>query len=126
VKLILEKWNKFLDEGKDVFYVNINNLLPTEELGHGKGHECPSRECNDLIQKKIDMITSGELKPLEVCNQKPVNTYRIQDKETTPKSGINEPFYFVLNGHHRLEAAKILGLDKVPVYLTKTEKEIAK
>ena len=38
-----------------------------------------------------------------------------------PKSGVGEPFYHVLNGHHRLEAAKKLGLKKVPVYLTSKE-----
>ena len=33
-------------------------------------------------------------------------------------SDIEEPFYHVLNGHHRLEAAKLLGVKELPVFLT--------
>jgi hypothetical protein len=121
MRLLLESWQNFLAEQKTVFYVDINSLLPTEELGHGKDHHCPGEECDALVQKKMHMISSGVFKPLEVCNQKPVNTYRIQDQDLAPKSGMREPFYYVLNGHHRLEAAKILGIQKIPVYLTNEE-----
>ena len=119
MKLLLERWNKYLNEG--VFYVNISKLLPAEELGHGKDHDCPSKTCDDIIQQKMNLISAGNLEPLEVCNQKPVNPYRTQGQEMAPKTGITEPFYFVLNGHHRLEAAKKLGIKKVPVYLTAEE-----
>ena len=119
MKLLLENWREYLNE--NVFYVKIEKILPTEELGHGKDHTCPSEECEKLINKKIKSIKSGELKPIEVCRQKPVNTYRVQDQELADKSGMAEPFYYVLNGHHRLEAAKRLGLDKMPVFLTPKE-----
>ena len=119
MKHLLENWKKYLNE--DVFYVNINKLLPAEELGHGKDHDCPSQVCDDVIQQKMDLIKAGRLEPLEVCNQKPVNPYRLQGEEAAPKTGIPEPFYFVLNGHHRLEAAKRLGLEKMPVFLTAEE-----
>jgi len=123
MKLILENWREYLNE--NVFYVNINKLLPAEELGHGKDHDCPSKTCDDIIQQKMDLINAGELEPLEVCNQKPVNPYRLQGEKTAEKTGESEPFYFVLNGHHRLEAAKKLGIEKVPVYLTPEENDEA-
>ena len=119
MKLLLESWRQYLNE--DIFYVNINKLLPAEELGHGKEHNCPSKACDDIIRQKMDLIKAGNIEPLEVCNQKPVNPYRLQGKDSAPKTGISEPFYFVLNGHHRLEAAKRLGLNKIPVYLTPEE-----
>jgi hypothetical protein len=122
VKLIMENWRQYLNE--NIFYVDINTLLPSEETGHGKDHDCPSSTCNDIIQQKIDLIKQGDFEPIEVCNQKPVNSYRIQGKETTAKTGMAEPFYFVLNGHHRLEAAKKFGLQKVPVYLTSKESDV--
>ena len=119
MKQLLENWRKHINE--NVFHVDINLLIPSEELGHGKEHDCPSAECDSIIQQKMDLIKQGNLEPIEVCNQKPVNTYRIQDQTQAPKSGVGEPFYHVLNGHHRLEAAKKLGLKKVPVYLTSKE-----
>ena len=120
MKLLFENWRGYLNEQK-IFFVSINKLLPSEELGHGKKHDCPSQTCEDIIQQKIDLINSGELEPVEVCNQKPVNPYRLQDRELSDKTGYSEPFYFVLNGHHRLEAAKRLGIEKIPVYLTAKE-----
>jgi len=123
MKLLLENWRKYLKEDKDIFYVDISLLLPTEEMGHGKEHNCPSSECDAAVQEKIAEIENGYLKPIEVCNQKPVKTYRVQglDVGQAPKSEIREPFYHVMDGHHRLEAAKRLGLLKMPVYLTPEE-----
>ena len=37
MKLIMENWRGFLNES--IFYVLINKVLPTEELGHGKDHD---------------------------------------------------------------------------------------
>ena len=119
MKLLLENWRKYLRE--NVFYVDINLLVPSEELGHGKGHSCPGAECDSIIQQKMIQMKDGNFEPLEVCNQKPVNSYRVQGQDMAPKTGIKEPLYFVLNGHHRLEAAKKLGVQKVPVYLTAQE-----
>ena len=112
-----------LSENKTVFYVNINDVLPTEELGHGKDHDCPSAACDDVVNKKMLDIESGQFEPIEVCNQKPVKTYRAQGEKVgrASKSGISEPFYHVMNGHHRLEAARKLGLGRVPVYITPEE-----
>ena len=121
MKFLLENWREYLREG--IFYVDINKLLPAEELGHGKDHDCPSKTCEDIIQQKIDLFKAGDIEPLEVCNQKPVNPHRMQGKQSADKTGISEPFYFVLNGHHRLEAAKRMGLEELPVYLTQKEKE---
>jgi uncharacterized ParB-like nuclease family protein len=119
MRLLLENWKKYLDE--NIFYVSIEKLLPTEELGHGKDHDCPSKTCDDIIQQKMDSMKAGDIKPIEVCNQKPVNPYRLQGQPSAPKTGMSEPFYYVLDGHHRLEAAKRLGLAKMPVYLTPKE-----
>jgi uncharacterized ParB-like nuclease family protein len=119
MKLIMENFRKFLKE--DTFYAPINKILPTEELGHGKDHDCPSEECERQVQIKIQQIQNGDFKPIDVCNQKPVVTARLQgeeDYEPAPKSGQEEPFFYVLNGHHRLEAAKRLGMEKVPVRKT--------
>ena len=119
MKLLLESWRKFLNE--NTFYVDIATLLPTEELGTGKEHSCPSKECEEIIQKKMKQIDSGDFPAIEVCNQKPVVTYGLKGKEEytpTQKSGIDEPFFYVLNGHHRLEAAKRLGIKEVPVFRT--------
>jgi len=117
VKLLFENWRQYLKE--EVFYVNIEKLLPTEELGHGKSEE--GYETSSAIDDKAAEIEQGKFEPIEVCNQKPVNTYRIQDSEQAPKSGEPEPFYHVLNGHHRLEAARKLGMSEVPVYITRQE-----
>jgi len=117
MKLLLENWREFLKE--DVFYVNIEKLIPTEELGHGKNEE--GYETSTSIDEKVTEIEQGNFEPIEVCNEKPVNTYRIQDDQQAPKSGQAEPFYHVLNGHHRLEAARKLGMSKVPVYITREE-----
>ena len=103
---------------ENVIYVSINKLIPTEETGHGKDHVCPSEQCNIEIQKKMQQIKSGDFPPIHVCSQKPVVTYRLQGQEDyipDEKSGIDEPFFYVLNGHHRLEAAKLLGLKEVPI-----------
>ena len=119
MKLILENWRGYLNE--NIFYVSIEKLIPTEELGHGKDHDCPSEECEQQIQIKMQQIQGGELEPISVCNQKPVVTPRLQGKEEympAPKSGQDEPFWYVLNGHHRLEAAKRLGMEKVPIRRT--------
>ena len=120
MKLLLENWREYLIENKDVFYADVNLLLPTQELGHGKNHECPSEECEAIIQSKMNDINSGKIKPLEVSNKKPIRPYRIQtlDVGKAPKSDIEEPFYHVLDGHHRLEAAKRLGAKELPVFLT--------
>jgi len=119
MKLLLENWREYLNE--NVFYVDISLLVPSEEMGHGKDHDCPSAECDNIVQQKMDQMKDGDFEPLEVCNQKPVNSYRVQGQEMAPKTGMSEPLYSVLNGHHRLEAAKKLGLQKVPVYLTAQE-----
>jgi hypothetical protein len=120
MKLLLENWRKYLAEDKEVFFVDVNLLLPTQEQGHGKDHECPSEDCEAVIQSKMNDIKSGNIKPLEVSNKKPIRPYRIQslDVGKAPKSDIEEPFYHVLNGHHRLEAAKLLGIKQLPVFLT--------
>ena len=119
MKLLLENWRKYLNE--TVVYVSIDKLISTEELGHGKDHDCPSKECEAVVNDKMASIQSGQFEPIEVCNQKPVVTARLagkEDYEAAPKSNISEPFFYVLNGHHRLEAAKRLGLKKVPVRRT--------
>ena len=111
-----------LQEG--AFYVSIDKVLPTEELGHGKDHDCPSEDCERAIQDKMMAIEQGNFKPIEVCNQKPVVTARlsgVEDYTPAPKSGQDEPFFYVLNGHHRLEAAKRLGLSKIPAIQVQKE-----
>ena len=123
MKLLLENWRKYLNENKKVFYVDVYSLVPAEELGHGKDHDCPSQECERVIQDKMEQFEQGNVEPLEVCNQAPINPHRIDDQPKAPKSGISEPVYFVLNGHHRLEAAKKMGIQKLPVYLTPLETE---
>ena len=103
---------------EDIFYVSIDKILPTEELGHGKDHNCPSENCEQQIQNKLQQIQTGNFEPIHVCNQKPIVTARLQGEESylgVPKTGQSEPFLYVLDGHHRLEAAKRLGMKKVPV-----------
>ena len=123
MKLLFENWRKYLNENQEVkvFYVNIEKLLPAEELGHGKPHDCPSERCDQIIQDKMNLVKQGQLEPLEVANQKPVNPHRLDGECQDNKSGVNEPFYHVLNGHHRLEACKKLGIKQVPVFLTTVE-----
>ena len=121
MKLLFENWRKYLNE--NIFHVDVNKLLPAEELGHGKDHDCPSQTCEDVIQQKMDLFKAGNYEPLEVCNQKPVNPYRLQGKQKNNKTGVSEPFYFVLDGHHRLEAAKRMGLKSILVFLTPKEVE---
>ena len=58
---------------------------------------------------------TGKFEPILVCKQKPLNVARLQDQDNGPKNTVEEPFYYVLDGHHRLEAAKRIGLRKVPV-----------
>jgi|TARA_R110000796_G_C14194701_1_gene390992 hypothetical protein len=118
MKLLLENWREYLNE--NVFYVNAAQLLPAEELGHGKHDE--GYDVEQAVAEKMQQIQQGNLNPIEVCNQKPVNPYRLADKPME-KSGQAEPFYYVLDGHHRLEAINRLGIDKVPVYLTKKESD---
>ena len=117
MKLLLEKWKGFLNE--NVVYVSIDKLLPTEEMGHGKDHDCPSEDCEEQVQMKMNQIESGIFEPIQVCNQKPVVTARLsgeQDYTSSRQNQVNlNRFLYVLDGHHRLEAAKRLGLDKVPV-----------
>tara|TARA_R110000824_G_scaffold132610_2_gene295178 strand:+ start:1327 stop:1689 length:363 start_codon:yes stop_codon:yes gene_type:complete len=120
MKLLMENWRKYLKE--EVFYVNISRLLPSEEMGHGKaGFE--DYETESAIKEKIQSIESGIFEPIEVCNQKPVNPYRLQGKPPMEKTGQAEPFYFVLNGHHRLAAAQRLGIVNIPVILNKLEEQ---
>ena len=121
MKLLLEYWREYLKES--VAYVSIDKVLPTEELGHGKDHECPSQACEAIIQSKMAAIKQGEFEPIQVCNQKPVVTAKLAGQEdyiAPPKSEESESFFYVLDGHHRLEAAKRLGLKKIPI--TKTQK----
>jgi len=116
MKVLMESWRQYLRE--DVFYVSIDKILPTEEVGHGKTHDCPSENCEQQIQDKLQQIQAGNFEPIHVCNQKPVVTARLQGEESytpAPKSGQDEPFLYVLDGHHRLEAAKRLGIEKIPV-----------
>jgi hypothetical protein len=114
MKLLLEQWRGY-QEGPKPFYVSIEEVIPTEELGHGKDHDCPSQECEDAIAEKESQILSGKFEPILVCKNKPLNTARLKDQDNGPKNPIEEPFYYVLDGHHRLEAAKRVGLRKVPV-----------
>ena len=116
MKLLLENWRKFVNEG--VFYVDAAQLLPSEELGHGKND--PGYDLEQAVEEKVQQIQQNKLEPIEACHQKPVNTYRLADKPME-KSGQAEPFYYVLNGHHRLEAINRLGIQKVPIYLTQAE-----
>ena len=113
---IVENWRKFMNE--DIFYVSATQLLPSEELGHGKNDE--GYDTEQAVAEKMQQIQQGKLEPIEVCNQKPVNPYRLADK-SMEKSGQAEPFYYVLDGHHRLEAINRLGVERVPVYLTNKE-----
>jgi len=115
MKLLLENWRKY-QEGSKLFYVSIEEIIPSEELGHGKDHDCPSKECEVAVDEKIAQIMAGKFEPILVCKQKPLNVARLQDQDNGPKNTVEEPFYYVLDGHHRLEAAaKRIGLRKVPV-----------
>jgi hypothetical protein len=114
VKLILENWRDY-QEGPKPFYVSIEEVIPTEELGHGKDHDCPSKECERAIDAKIAKIMANKFEPILVCKKKPLNIARLKDQDNGPKNPIEEPFYYVLDGHHRLEAAKRIGMRKVPV-----------
>tara|TARA_R110000824_G_C15087960_1_gene665055 strand:+ start:405 stop:770 length:366 start_codon:yes stop_codon:yes gene_type:complete len=116
MKLLLENWREYLNE--NVFHVRLEELVPTEELGHGKDHSCPSEECEQQIQNKMYQIENGSFEPISVCNEKPIVTAKLQgqqDYEPAVKSGQSEPFWYVIDGHHRLEAAKRLGIEEVPV-----------
>ena len=132
MKSIIENWKIYLNDDKDVFHVDINQLIPTEELGHGKDHHCPDIDCMEIVQQKMDLIKNGDFEPIEVCNRKFINSYHLQSNMdimlfliVVPiKDNIKQPFYFVLNGHHRLEAAKRLKMQKVPVFLTKEKDEV--
>ena len=114
MKLLFENWQDY-QKGPQPFYVSIEEIIPTEELGHGKEHDCPSKECEDAISEKESQIMAGKFEPILVCKQKPLNVARLKDQDNGPKSSFEEPFYYVLDGHHRLEAAKRIGLRKVPV-----------
>ncbi len=114
MKLLMENWRDY-QEAPKAFYVSIEEVIPTEELGHGKDHDCPSKECDDVVSDKESQIMAGKFEPILVCKQKPLNIARLKDQDNGSKNAIEEPFYYVLDGHHRLEAAKRLGLRKVPV-----------
>ena len=116
MKLLFENWREYQD-GPKVFYVAIEKLIPMEELGHGKPHECPSKECEQVIDDKISKIMADKFDPIAVCHQKPVprNGQYVKKQNLADKNPREEPFYYVLDGHHRLEAAKRIGLRKVPV-----------
>ena len=114
MKSLLENWRQYQD-GPKVFYVAIEEVIPTEEFGHGKDHDCPSKECEVAVDEKIAQIMAGKFEPILVCKNKPLNVARLKDQDNGPKNTIEEPFYYVLDGHHRLEAAHRLGLRKVPV-----------
>ena len=114
MKLLLENWREY-QEGIKVLYVSIEEVIPTEELGHGKDHDCPSAECDKAIAEKESQIMAGNFEPILVCKQKPLNVARLKDQDNGPKNPTEEPFHYVLDGHHRLEAAKRLGLRQVPV-----------
>ena len=81
MKLLMENWRSFLNES--VFYVFTSKLIPTEELGHGKDHDCPSEECERQIEIKIQQIQNGDFEPIDVCSQKPVVTARLQERIVT-------------------------------------------
>jgi hypothetical protein len=114
MKALIENFQQSFEKPKP-FYVSIELVIPTEELGHGKDHDCPGRDCDVAVDEKIAKILAGKFDPITVCNKKPVNIARLKDKLSAPKSDIEEPFYYVIDGHHRLEAAKRIGLRKVPV-----------
>lgn len=121
-RVVEESRREYLNES--VFYISIDKILPTEELGHGKDHDCPGEECEEIVQSKMSDIEQGNFEPIQICNQKPVVTARLSGKEDytpAPKSGQEEPFFHILDGHHRLEAAKRLGLDKIPVVQVQKE-----
>ncbi len=114
MKLLLENFRQY-QSGPKPSYVSIDLVLPTEELGHGKDHDCPSKECDDIIKDKVAQIMSGKFEPILVCNQKPLNVARLSGTKMAPKNPLEGPFYYVLDGHHRLEAAKQIGLRRIPV-----------
>tara|TARA_R100000152_G_C6736475_1_gene160626 strand:- start:448 stop:816 length:369 start_codon:yes stop_codon:yes gene_type:complete len=114
MKLLFENWREYQEDSR-TFFAPIEEVIPTEELGHGKEHDCPSEECDEAIAKKEAQIMAGHFEPILVCKQKPLNVARLKDQNIGPKNTEEEPFYYVLDGHHRLEAAKRLGLRKVPV-----------
>ena len=120
MKLLFENWREY-QEGPKPFYVSIEKVIPTEELGGSEKYQCvptPDKKCEAAINDKISKIMGGKFDPIIVCTHKPLNLSRLinnDDYEMPPKNAIEEPFYYVLDGHHRLEAAKRLGLQKVPV-----------
>ena len=63
MKLLLENWRKYQEKPK-VFYVSIEEIMPTEELGHGKDHDCPSKECEDAVAEKESQIMAGNFEPI--------------------------------------------------------------
>ena len=80
-----------------------------------------AKSAKKIVQSKMIEIEQGVFEPIQVCNQKPVVTARLSgDKDYTPapKSGQEEPFFHILDGHHRYEAAKRLGLNQIPVVRT--------
>jgi hypothetical protein len=117
MKLLMEQWRGYLKESRKKVLVPIDKVLPTEELGHGKEHECPSADCDKIVREKESEIKSGKFEPIHVSRHKPVETARLQGKEDfTPseKSPTPEPFFHIIDGHHRLLAAQNLGMTKVP------------
>ncbi len=110
-------------DGKGVIMVSVENILPTEETGHGKGFSYGSPEFEKRIEEKMALYKEGNCPPIEVADKKPTRTWpqkgkgiSVADAQSAP-----EPFYYVVNGHHRLEAAKRLGLKKVAVTISELE-----
>ena len=61
MKLLFENWRKYLNEG--VFYVSAAQLLPAEELGHGKNDE--GYDAEQAVAEKMQQIQQGKLEPIE-------------------------------------------------------------
>jgi hypothetical protein len=120
VKFLFENWRQY-EKGPEPFYVSIEKVVSTEELGGSEKYNCfptPDKECESAIDAKISQIMGGEFEPIVVCLNKPLNVSRLvndDEYQMPPKNSIAEPFYYVLDVHHRLEAAKRLGLRQVPV-----------
>ena len=71
------------------YVVLIKDLIPTER----------GRTWRDTTERVAELIVSIKHEGL----QKPISVYKINEK------------YYVINGHHRLEAMKRLGYKEIPV-----------
>ena len=117
MKILMESWRGYLEESRETILVPIDKILPTEELGHGKEHDCPGAECDKIVREKEAEIKRGNFEPIHVSRHKPIETARLQGKEDfTPseKSPTPEPFFHIINGHHRLLAAQNLAMTEIP------------